>query len=365
MDLSSTIGPIRPRKKSKVQNTNGSTPATPAVPAQTVQSADATPDPSQSNPTPQITGNSPEALAEEDDEVSGDTRIQILDLHTQNPIISYRNHIYNCHWASTIGTDLLITALNPESDLPKLKEGDDYDILAACLIKIIGQSAQLVPRQDARVSRYAASEEIATEEVDPSDVKIPVGPAASKARQNQARFLERLIKVKQAKGEPDSVTVHSQKRMTNPAWRALQKQRRAEADAEREELRKLAAEGEESARKTLEEMETRLIEEEVSDEAEVNLTSTGMGRGRRRGRGRPPLGRSGGRRHLRATGGLFRDYRPVEGDEAGAYIRATPTTTPRTWDVMEATKSNDGNIATATANETPDQPDAVMPDAPS
>jgi len=329
-----------------------------------VQSADATPDPSQPNPTPQINQKSTEPSAEEDDEALGDTRIQILELHTPNPIISYRNHIYDCHWASTIGTDLLITASNPESDLPKLKEGQGYDILAASSIKIIGQSAQLMPRQDVRVLRNTASDEVADEEVDQSGVIIPVGPAATKARQNQARFLERLIKVKQAKGEQDSVTVHSQKRMTNSGWRAQQNQRKAEEEAEREDLRRLAAEGDETARRRLEEMETQLIEEEASEEPEATLTSTGRGRGRGRGRARGTVGRRSGRPYARATGGLFRDYRPVEGDEEGADIRGAPTTTPQNWDALGAISPNNANTATASTSETAGRPDSAMPDAP-
>ncbi|KAI9875341.1 MAG: hypothetical protein M1830_008599 [Pleopsidium flavum] len=361
LDLTSTIGLIRPKKKAKSQTTTVSAPAIPATPAQPVQSADGTPDPSQTNPTSQSNRKSAEPSAEEDDETLEDSRIQILDLHTPNPIISYRNHIYDCHWASTIGTDLLITAPNPESDLPKLKEGHGYDILAASSIKIIGQSAQLVPRADVRVVRNTASDNIADEEVDQSGVKIPVGPAATKARQNQARFLERLIKAKHAKGEQDSVTVHSQKRMTNSGWRAQQNQRRAEEEAEREDLRRLAAEGDDTARRTLEEMETQPIEEEASDEVKATLTSTGRGRGRGRGRGKAAVGRSTGRRS-RAPGGLFRDDRPVEGDEEGANIRRTLATSPQTLDVLEAMSPSNPNAATLGTSEATDRPDSAMPD---
>ena len=33
--------------------------------------------------------------------------IQILDLHTHNPLISYQGQLLSCRWASTIGSDLL------------------------------------------------------------------------------------------------------------------------------------------------------------------------------------------------------------------------------------------------------------------
>ncbi|KAL8895567.1 MAG: hypothetical protein Q9207_008119, partial [Kuettlingeria erythrocarpa] len=37
-------------------------------------------------------------------------RIQILDLHTYNPLISYNNRIYTCIWGSTLGTDLFLAS---------------------------------------------------------------------------------------------------------------------------------------------------------------------------------------------------------------------------------------------------------------
>ena len=255
---------------------------------------------------------------------------------------------------------MLITAPNPSSDLPKLKEGPGYDILGATSIKIVGRSAQLAPKPDVRVSRNTDSAEAANQEGDETGVKIPLGPASSKARQNQAKFLERLINVKKAKGEQDSVTVHSQKRMTNSGWRVQQNRRRAEDGATMEGLKVLVAEGDEVARERLREMEARVNEDESGEEAELGTTVTESGRGVGSSGGRRGLRRGPGRPKKRAPGGLFRDYRPVEGDEEFADIRGTPATTPLTWG---AVAPSDTVTATAGVSEPVDRPDEAMPDA--
>jgi hypothetical protein len=359
LDLSSTIGPIRPKKKPKVQPTNEGTPATPATPAHHAQSRVATPDLSQPVSTAPLNGNTPDPPDEEDQDALEDTRIQILDLPSPNPIISYRNHIYDCRWTSTIGTDLLITAPSPDSELPKLVEGQGFDILAASSIKMVGQSAQLVPKPDARVSRNAASDELANPEGNEGGVKLPVGIASSKARQNQARFLERLINVKVAKGEQDAVTVHSQKRMTNSGWRVRQNRQRAEEQAEMEDLRRLAADGDEGASKALKELEARANESDEEAEAAADIADSNRGGSRGRARGR--YGKQGQKR--RALGGLFRDYRPADGDEEGADIRGMPATTPSTPAAVGPVVADD----TTTTTTKPDEPigaETEMPDAP-
>lgn len=362
LDLSSTIGPIRPAKKPKVQPANEATPATPVTPAQSAQSPVATPNTTQAVSTPQLNGRSPEP-PDEGEEASENTRIQILDLHTPNPIISYRNHIYDCRWASTIGTDLLITAPNPGSGLPKLVEGEGFDILAASSIKIVGQSARLVPNPDVRVSRHATSDELVIEEGGEGgedSVKIPVGIASSKARQNQARFLERLIGVKKAKGEQDAVTVHSQKRMTNMGWRVQQNQRRAEQQAEMEKLRELAADGDQTARKALMEMEAQV--NESGEEVETAATTADGARGGTAGRTKRAYRKQGQKR--RAAGGLFRDYRPTDGDEEGADIRAMPATAPQISEAVGAVVADDTDRATTKSDEPVIGVDTEMQHAP-
>lgn len=272
----------------------------------------------------------PSQAEEEASHSESETRIQILDLHTLNPLISYQNRLYSCGWTSTLGTDLLLTAPAPEFSHQVLREQPNVSVLAASRIKLMGRPARIASRLSANevsqrstpapdssiASANAASQEKATQ------VKIPLGATPSRARQNQANFLERLIAIKAKKGEKDSVTVHAQKVNQGTGWRSQRKASEAIEDEEGETTPK---------------------------QSRSERSRGGRPRGSRR---------TGGART--AKGGLFRDYRPQLWDTAGADIRAGPSSTPQSWDQLESGAS-DGRqtptITTAPASPLPtDQP---------
>ena len=238
-------------------------------------------------------------------------RIQILDLHTQNPLISYQNQLYSCQWTSTLGTDILLTAPAPNFPHPVLREKPNVSVLATSSIKLMGRPAQLVSRIRAEeadsTSTPAPDTPIAsaqpTNPENPTPVKIPLGAAPTRARQTQASFLERLMAIKAKKGEKDSVTIYTQKVNQGTGWRSQRKA--SEAFEEEDEV-------EESAPK----------------------------------RGAATIGRPRGSRRMKgprtAKGGLFRDYRPQLWDTPGADIRAGPTFTPESWDHLESGVVGDG-----------------------
>ncbi|KAL9576755.1 MAG: hypothetical protein Q9203_007677, partial [Teloschistes exilis] len=70
-------------------------------PALLVQDPDLDGSLSPSSPTTRTNTPAPQAPPQPDPT----TRIQILDLHTPNPLISYNSQLHICTWASTIGTD--------------------------------------------------------------------------------------------------------------------------------------------------------------------------------------------------------------------------------------------------------------------
>ena len=277
-------------------------------------------------------------------------RIQILDFHTSNPIISYQNQMYSCEWTSTIGTDVLITAPDPDFPHPILKQEDGVSIIAATGIKLLGRPAQMSSRPSASTeneptqtatpaaedSGIAANDRSTTE--NPKSTRIPENLLLNKTRQTQASFLERLIAVKASKEEQDDVTVLAQKVNQKSGWRsqakAVQERRASEAQ----------------------DAESTINNGDVDESAPV--TSTGQGsRGHLRGRsgiGRPRRGnwrRTGPRTQ---KGGLFRDYRPSLFDTAGADIRGTPSATPRSWDQRPI--SEPLNKEAAIINTHPPQP---------
>lgn len=257
-------------------------------------------------------------------------RIQILDFHTQNPLISYQNQMYSCDWTSTLGTDILLTAPTPDSSHPVLREKPNVSVLATSSIKLMGRPAQIASRhgaeQGGQSSTPAPESSIASANTASSEkaapVKISLGPTPSRARQNQANFLERLIAIKARKGEKDSVTIHAQQVNQGTGWRSQRKASEAIGDGEDE------------------------------------ITPTQSQRGRDTG-GRP-RGSKRTRGPRTAKGGLFRDYRPQLWDTPGADIRACPSSTPNSWDQLEGGAS-DGfqTAASRIANASPlpaDQP---------
>ena len=257
-------------------------------------------------------------------------RIQILDLHTQNPLISYQNQLYSCEWTSTLGTDVLLTAPSPDFPHPLLREMPNVSVLATSSIKLMGRPAQISSRQPteetsstpAPESSTAVAKTAISPEKAPSapPVKIPLGPTPTRAKQNQANFLERLMAIKAKKGEIDNVTVYTQKVNQGSGWRSQRRKASESIDME---------EGEEH------------------DSTQVRRRGKGSGgrpRGSRRTRGPRTV-----------KGGLFRDYRPRMWDSPGADIRAgaSTTTTPESWDQLEGAAGDGGQTPAGGASPLP------------
>lgn len=266
--------------------------------------------------------------AEGEPSLSGpEDRIQILDLHSQNPIVSYRNQMYSCEWTSTLGTDVLLTAPTPDFSHPVLRETPDVSVLAVSSIKLMGRPAQIASRHGAKEDGQQSSSAPATSttSADPASaetytpIKIPLGPTPSRARQKQANFLERFMAVKAKKGEKDSVTVQTQKVNQKSGWRSQRKASEAIEDGDDETATKQSGRG---------------------------TATTGRPLGSRRNIG-----------PRTAKGGLFRDYRPQLWDTPGADGHPL---TPESWDHLEGGAS-DGiqtpAITTVDASQIPvDQP---------
>ena len=267
-------------------------------------------------------------------ELKPEDRIQILDLHTKNPIISYENRFYSCYWASTVGTDLFLTSTDDPNPCAPLQSHPGFNILGTSGLKIIGQPVQVVPRDSFRAGKAAAElkrtptvsiEKSATIQQESEGrtgdaVRIPIGIEAGRLKNNQARFLERLMAIKKKKGEADEVTIHSQKVNEPSGWRSSHNENDFGEHSEN----------------TAEESEDN-SSEEGQDNGQAQPQTENPRRPRYRGTRRP-----GGKRRPRAAGGLFRDYRPRADDSEGADIRGAPDRTPRTWDELRR-EVHDGN----------------------
>ncbi|KAH7350734.1 hypothetical protein BKA65DRAFT_498885 [Rhexocercosporidium sp. MPI-PUGE-AT-0058] len=166
------------------------------------------------------------------------TEVQILDLHSVKPLVSYDGHIFACKWSENIGTELLFMPHEGERKLPVLRElKDDVDLLAASSARITARTAHLERKIDADPKGASAKAKAKAQAAGKSKVQITRGSSAR--RNNQALFLERLIDLKDDIGEEDYVTVHAKSRLTNNKWR---KEMKALRVAERERLEEVIAE---------------------------------------------------------------------------------------------------------------------------
>lgn len=103
-------------------------------------------------------GGSPAKTAD-----SASKRLQLLDLHTSNPLVSYNDKLFTCSWATSIGTDIILskdtptpnnadppdtttsTSTRPPHTLPIARP---HYTLALSSLRLIAKPLSLVPHPD-------------------------------------------------------------------------------------------------------------------------------------------------------------------------------------------------------------------------
>ncbi|KAL2169530.1 hypothetical protein VTG60DRAFT_5923 [Thermothelomyces hinnuleus] len=140
--------------------------------------------------------------------------IQILELHSKEPIISYRNHVFRGSWCENIGTEMIFTPHDDNAPLPALRHlPQNMDLIAASATRINCREATLVPkerdtRHEGTFLGFGYSEEDIPERYKRNGgIYVHIGGDKSGQRQPQAHFLEDLIALKRKRGETDEVTI--------------------------------------------------------------------------------------------------------------------------------------------------------------
>lgn len=264
--------------------------------------------------------------------IAEDNKIQILGLHSANPVISYQNHVYSCSWASNIGTDLLFTAPGLEDSQPVLWSTSTYSLLAASSMRLMSNPTQLVFRQasESKEQQLADVTETALAAINDS-TRIPVGVGASLTRHRQARFLEQMMELKRRNGEGDDVTVYAkrpkgQTRQAGPGQRRAGRKRVASRPQD-----ETSAEGFE----TEDDVATRVA---TAIESEARATANRVDRPRSKGR---PRGRGTGSQTKpdKTIPKKMFDWSETNGDSANCEQARESTIleeiTPESWDDLE------------------------------
>ncbi|KAI1773531.1 hypothetical protein F4818DRAFT_112956 [Hypoxylon cercidicola] len=135
-----------------------------------------------------------------------DHQVQIMELHSENPVISYKGHVYQGQWSQNVGTEFLMTKRDEDNPLPVLQHLDhDVELLAASCARITVDEIQLKPQDRPNKRRHNVN---FTKE---ANAMRPIVPPAERwstqTRRDQGNFLASLIELKKRKGEKDEVTV--------------------------------------------------------------------------------------------------------------------------------------------------------------
>jgi hypothetical protein len=129
---------------------------------------------------------------------SVNNKIQIVDLHGDNPIISYQGNFYSCKWASSIGSDLIFAKKpeDPDSDRKALYSLPSWDLLDVGSARLIASNAQ--------IDRRAPAEKYDIESRLNNAENVQDGASSSTVR--QTNFLTRLREIQVTRGEVDPST---------------------------------------------------------------------------------------------------------------------------------------------------------------
>jgi hypothetical protein len=76
--------------------------------------------------------------------------VQVVGLHTPNPLVMYNDQLLSCHWTSTVGTDMFFVKpdTNSSAQLQALRSLPSVDLLALGSAKLVAKVGRLRPRDD-------------------------------------------------------------------------------------------------------------------------------------------------------------------------------------------------------------------------
>lgn len=163
-----------------------------------------------------------ESVTEDDVPVGN---VQIIDLHTTNPLVKFGDEIFSCYWSTDLGTQVHIAQAG-EITKPR-RAGTVLDIVGTSQTRLIGKPISLKPRDDVETAEPQEEDRQTTNLIDirgdsesqtddPSQystpqpgqgIEIPRDMCTNRDEREQATFLERLSAAKLKKGEQDAVPI--------------------------------------------------------------------------------------------------------------------------------------------------------------
>ena len=129
--------------------------------------------------------------------------IQILDLHTSNPIVSHEGQVFSCTWTDTIGTTMFFSQPRDTSLYDPEISTNDFDMIGMTRVKLVGRETKVTPiPQNVREKVPDANPERPGQSL--GTIKRSNAKVNADLRK-QANFLEQLMNIKKNRGEEDNV----------------------------------------------------------------------------------------------------------------------------------------------------------------
>ncbi|KAH7075211.1 hypothetical protein FB567DRAFT_452970 [Paraphoma chrysanthemicola] len=143
--------------------------------------------------------------------------LQIIGLHTTNPLVMYNGQLLSCHWTSTIGTDMFFT--KPETEVGDLGEPlrslPSVDLLSLGTAKLVAKVGRLRPRDDLfddegdtqPAPQASGAAEPHTSGAGPAQSASDIQATENGSGTASSTFLARLNEVKARRGEKSQLVV--------------------------------------------------------------------------------------------------------------------------------------------------------------
>ncbi|KAF2268410.1 hypothetical protein CC78DRAFT_575881 [Lojkania enalia] len=130
--------------------------------------------------------------------LAGARKLEVIGLHTPNPLIMYDGQFLSCKWASAIGTDMFFVKPPPDTESGEhpLRALPFVDLLGMSSTKLMATTARLRPRDEV-LDQVNNGEELSPETIDVSRDR----PAIEETRVAPTGFLQRLNRAKVKRGD--------------------------------------------------------------------------------------------------------------------------------------------------------------------
>ncbi|EMD63495.1 hypothetical protein COCSADRAFT_37274 [Bipolaris sorokiniana ND90Pr] len=139
--------------------------------------------------------------------------VQVIGLHTPNPLVMYNGQLLSCHWTSTIGTDMFFVKPDADTTQP-LRSLPSVDLLSLGSAKLVAKVGRLRPRDDVNHADDAQEPTESMQGAGDGSSRAAATSGESEGQQSggeakptSTNFLARLNEAKLKRGEKSQLAI--------------------------------------------------------------------------------------------------------------------------------------------------------------